>query len=230
MIRALETRYGGHLFRSRLEARWAYAFDLMKIRWEYEPQGYECTTRLSQLGTIDGDQPTFPYLPDFWLPDHEVFAEVKGQLATEEEFIRLLDAVASLSSDGGGGCQDTGGNDVVLLGPISRPFNAPYGLHMHKGTLTAHPWNGYQHNTFCKLRGDEFVIAQDYGSSSWHGIGDTYELPRLKYDRREDWKHVSSLLLGGYYPLHGIKDAMVAASQARFEHGQTPDPVSAGRR
>lgn len=31
------TRYGGVLFRSRLEATWAAFFDLLEWRWEYEP-------------------------------------------------------------------------------------------------------------------------------------------------------------------------------------------------
>jgi hypothetical protein len=50
-IPAIETSYGGALFRSRLEARWAVFFDHMLIEWEYEPEGYE---------TPDGR-----YLPDF---------------------------------------------------------------------------------------------------------------------------------------------------------------------
>ncbi len=36
-IQAIETRYAGHLFRSRLEARWAAFFDLVGLQWEYEP-------------------------------------------------------------------------------------------------------------------------------------------------------------------------------------------------
>lgn len=36
-IAAIETRYAGHLFRSRLEARWAAFFDLTGIKWQYEP-------------------------------------------------------------------------------------------------------------------------------------------------------------------------------------------------
>lgn len=52
-IKAIETRYAGHRFRSRLEARWAVFFDQLGIAWEYEPQGY-----LTSAG---------PYLPDFRL-------------------------------------------------------------------------------------------------------------------------------------------------------------------
>ena len=36
-IRAIETLYRGHLFRSRLEATWAAFFDLCGWDWEYEP-------------------------------------------------------------------------------------------------------------------------------------------------------------------------------------------------
>lgn len=69
MIRAIETRYKGYRFRSRLEARWAVFFDALGFRWEYEAEGFAL--------------PSGPYLPDFWLPDLRTFAEVK---ATNEEF------------------------------------------------------------------------------------------------------------------------------------------------
>ena len=55
-ITAIETRYKGYRFRSRLEARWAVFFDALNLRWEYEKEGYELP---------DGGR----YLPDFWLPD-----------------------------------------------------------------------------------------------------------------------------------------------------------------
>lgn len=37
MVKALETRYAGTLFRSRLEARWAAFFDVLAWQWTYEP-------------------------------------------------------------------------------------------------------------------------------------------------------------------------------------------------
>ena len=40
MLKAIDTKYAGHLFRSRLEARWAVFFDCLGIHWEYEPEGY----------------------------------------------------------------------------------------------------------------------------------------------------------------------------------------------
>jgi hypothetical protein len=70
-LRALETRYAGHRFRSRLEARWAVFFDELRIAWQYELQGFELS---------DGSL----YLPDFFLPgfdDRErgLWVEVKPE-------------------------------------------------------------------------------------------------------------------------------------------------------
>jgi hypothetical protein len=81
-IKAIETRYKGYRFRSRLEARWAVFFDAFPLRWEYEHEGYD----LGKEGY---------YLPDFYLPDLEggTFVEVKpddDQLDKyEEKFLTL---------------------------------------------------------------------------------------------------------------------------------------------
>ena len=67
-IRAIETRYKGYRFRSRLEARWAVFFDALNLRWEYEPEGF--TTSAG------------PYLPDFrvWTPQGQpIWYEVKPE-------------------------------------------------------------------------------------------------------------------------------------------------------
>ena len=64
VIKSIETVYNGYRFRSRLEARWAVFFDAMGIKYEYEMEGFD-------LG--DGVY----YLPDFYLPDLDVFVEVK---------------------------------------------------------------------------------------------------------------------------------------------------------
>lgn len=64
MVKAIETRYKGYRFRSRLEARWAVFFDAFPLKWEYEPEGYD----LGDAGY---------YLPDFFLPDMNLWVEVK---------------------------------------------------------------------------------------------------------------------------------------------------------
>lgn len=39
-IKAIETRYRGYRFRSRLEAKWAVFFDALGIKWEYETESF----------------------------------------------------------------------------------------------------------------------------------------------------------------------------------------------
>jgi hypothetical protein len=79
-INAIDTYYAGHLFRSRLEARWAVFFNSLGIRWEYEPQGYR----------VGEDRR--PYLPDFYLTDLGWWIEVKGDHQRLDVSL-LLDAV-----------------------------------------------------------------------------------------------------------------------------------------
>jgi len=78
-MKAIETRYKGYRFRSRLEARWAVLFDTLKIEYLYESEGFEFENGLK-------------YLPDFWLPKQKTWVEVKGvePVATEIEKIDKL--------------------------------------------------------------------------------------------------------------------------------------------
>lgn len=64
-IKAIETKYKGYRFRSRLEARWAVFFDALKLDWEYEKEGFEMQD--------DGR-----YLPDFWVSDWQTWVEIKS--------------------------------------------------------------------------------------------------------------------------------------------------------
>jgi hypothetical protein len=68
-IKAIETIYAGHRFRSRLEARWAVVFDALGIRWEYEAEGFATSAGRYlpdfRFGSADSDQP-------------RLWAEVKG--------------------------------------------------------------------------------------------------------------------------------------------------------
>ena len=62
--RSIQTEYNGRLFRSKLEADYARAFDVIGLAWEYEDRG-----------RYFGDQ---FYLADFLLPRSGQFVEVKG--------------------------------------------------------------------------------------------------------------------------------------------------------
>lgn len=76
-IRAIETRYNGYRFRSRLEARWAVFFDTMNAPYSYEYQGY--------ILTNEG-----PYLPDFLLLRSSLFVEVKPEIPSDEAVCKIV--------------------------------------------------------------------------------------------------------------------------------------------
>jgi len=75
----IETTYNGIKFRSRLEARWAMFFDMIHVRWNYEPEGF-----------TNGDE---CYLPDFVLYNVAlrddalpVYIEIKPESFTESQY------------------------------------------------------------------------------------------------------------------------------------------------
>src|SRR5713226_9543157 len=70
-MKAIDTEYKGNLFRSRLEARHAILFDCEGIEWTYEQEGYE----------LDGIR----YLPDFYIPQSELFIEIMGIQPNQQE-------------------------------------------------------------------------------------------------------------------------------------------------
>lgn len=75
MIKAIETKYNGCNFRSRLEARWAVFFDAAGIEYQYEPEGFDLRNGVW-------------YLPDFWLPQVKMWAEVKPITLTPDEIMK----------------------------------------------------------------------------------------------------------------------------------------------
>nr|DAT64577.1 MAG TPA: Protein of unknown function (DUF1064) [Caudoviricetes sp.] len=90
-VKPIETQYHGYRFRSRLEARWAVFFDVMGIKYEYEKEGFELSSGR--------------YLPDFWLPEWEVWFEVKPSFPETEELYKLQElcietGYAALCSEG----------------------------------------------------------------------------------------------------------------------------------
>jgi len=88
-MKAIETRYKGYRFRSRLEARWAVFFDRLELDWQYEPEGF-----YTPAGT---------YLPDFFLPQLNLWIEVKSENSKEskdETNAKLLGVVAQTKARG----------------------------------------------------------------------------------------------------------------------------------
>jgi hypothetical protein len=83
-LQAIDTKYNGYRFRSRLEARWAVFFDNLGMKYEYELEGFK-------LPSGKG------YLPDFFLPDLSLFVEVKP---TEKISYLELQKMVEFSLDG----------------------------------------------------------------------------------------------------------------------------------
>lgn len=75
-IKAIPTRYNGNQFRSRLEARWAVAFDKSGIEYQYEPETYD----LPGLGW---------YCPDFYLPEYDLIVEIKNEKVKIPKYPRV---------------------------------------------------------------------------------------------------------------------------------------------
>lgn len=70
-IKAIETKYNGFRFRSRLEARWAIFFDMIGLKYEYEVEGF--------------DMNGVCYLPDFYIPSLDRWFEIKAKPLSEYE-------------------------------------------------------------------------------------------------------------------------------------------------
>ena len=69
---AIKTNYKGITFRSRLESRFAALMDELRIRYIYEPMKYNL---------IDGGT----YMIDFFLPDQQLYVELKPKWPHIEE-------------------------------------------------------------------------------------------------------------------------------------------------
>lgn len=208
-ITAIETRYAGYAFRSRLEARWAVFFDKLGIPWKYEPQGY----------VVAGQ----PYLPDFWVGDEDgCWVEVKGTLDREG----LAKIAAAAGPDGlplhtGNDARpidieaQMGGPNVwlqtanplfqriLLLGDIPDP-RIPW----------AHP--------LLLLSNGRHLIEMP---ATWWSVKGKWRLLRL-----DGWSAVGAdptnhMPHGSPYPAlaanYLVSDAYAAARSARFEHGES---------
>ena len=71
-MKPIPTIFRGITYRSRLEARWQCFFDSINLSAQYEPEGF-----VLESGTC--------YLPDFWLPQVRMFAEIKPEYLTPSE-------------------------------------------------------------------------------------------------------------------------------------------------
>jgi len=199
-IQAIETRYAGCRFRSRLEARWAVFFDTLSIPWEYEPEGFE-------LG--DGER----YLPDFRLlrPNGSyVYVEVKGDDSMASNDYREM---LSSAVDYHGPLE----NGLLLLGPIPDVSRASVVLHSRlvwkKGDyLESVEWRYLHQHSYLWPYVGVGSYEDGWSAPGWSPEA-TWKARVLEVALPEDQR---------WFPLNGkLKAAYEAARSARFEHGES---------
>lgn len=92
---AIQTRYKGYHFRSRLEARWAVFLDSLGVQWEYEVEGFDLS-QYAEMFNNPGRDPIGMYLPDFLLKGSNAWLEVKPELP-EDHFFQTRDEELMIS-------------------------------------------------------------------------------------------------------------------------------------
>ncbi|KKN39232.1 hypothetical protein LCGC14_0745150 [marine sediment metagenome] len=85
-LKPIDTYWNGHLFRSRLEARWAVFFDTYGTEYDYEPEGFQLEKRW--------------YLPDFYLPGEQIWVEIKPRLENMAVYPPIEELVTKSGTEG----------------------------------------------------------------------------------------------------------------------------------
>lgn len=220
---AIETEYAGHLFRSRLEARWAVFFTALGIEWKYEPQGYYVGDERVQRHT---------YLPDFYLPTTGTWVEVKGDV-NAFDWQLLADAVDW--GRGLPGIEDSIGTarGLLLLGDV--PNLTGPGLPIHP--ILQHYKGGAVNGACVVHRAKQCPDVAVVRRGSRGGLGDPSGFDST--DRNGlgplGEEMVRILFKGDHFDREArrskrVGDAYRAARSARFEHGQVGGMLPAAPR
>jgi hypothetical protein len=192
-IKAIETRYKGYRFRSRLEARWAVFFDALGIKWEYEKQTYEL---------MDGRG----YLPDFYLSSSDMWIEVKPSAINDPNHLPPSSANVAFAF----GAWVCVGRPWVESAPVwdPRPDYTVWSPGDLYTTSSPFLWTQCARCGWFGLesRGEITARYKDdlsrYGA--WHGCS----------NRQCTSEHTGRLLSAA------LQSAYAAARAARFEHGE----------
>jgi len=153
-LKAIETRYKGYRFRSRLEARWAVFFDALDLDWQYEPEGVSLS-----VGN---------YLPDFWIATVHMWAEVKPVPFSKHENA-LLYALA----------KETRFPALKLIGvPENKPyfgFTDDAGFEVEFCLTNHHNYPRKEHRFFCMPGCDEERRWADTAEAARQARGARFE-------------------------------------------------------
>jgi hypothetical protein len=213
-MKAIETRYKGYRFRSRLEARWAVFFDSLGIEWQYEPEGFE---------KEDSEGFIYRWLPDFYLPHSETWVEVKGGKIADcdaQKMAFMLDFGSPLDGIDEGGCDCYNGCVVGLKKGEKYPVNKKArGLLVLNEIPDPHAIKTeYLFISHCKGLHKKFASFSVLSRSVFISISETIEVfDYWDHDELFTQKEKQSLYSGIVFA--DIRKASIAARSARFEHG-----------
>lgn len=202
-IRAIETFYDGYRFRSRLEARWAVFFNAAGIRYVYEPEGFY------QSGD-HGEQ----YLPDFYLPEYDVYAEAKGlRPGAGDEVKKAISVMAN------------GINRKVLLILPEIP-NAYYCGVWWLPIYYYHPLCGTSGCRAAFLDHGPIMLTTDFSVGCSCHLN-TFHPDMIEKDMTavadEDMKENNLFPVRESFDSDSLRNCFLKARQARFEHGEVPE-------
>lgn len=209
-IKPIETVYNGYRFRSRLEARWAVFFDKIGIKYQYEPEGYE----------VDLGDKVIRYLPDFYLPDQNIHAEVKPSfeklMEDSEKLAWMIDYDGPMS------------NGLLVLGQIPK-FDYELLADYIPGFIFL-KWDcGIMHQ-WATFTITPNLVIDDLFNEGCATAPNLIDTPDRRYlaeigDLYMKFRNMDKCVSGEWYELSPVRipsEAYFAARQARFEHGETP--------
>lgn len=209
----IETHYNGYRFRSRLEARWAVFFDAVGIEYQYEQEGFE--------REYDGEK--VYYLPDFYLPQLGVYAEVKGS----DEALKIDALKLGAMIDWGGPLA----KGVVILG------NIPNWQKVSWANLPLFSFLINDKSVFhelCTFYPRKWILPEAWLIKGDEIIRRSMELPfgccqgtdGVPTETTTKERFLQESVVSSWNikdpDFARIKEAYRLAFQARFEHGETP--------
>ena len=213
-IKPIETWYKGIKFRSRLEARWAVFFDACGIKYEYEPGGFERKW---------GEDEVYKYLPDFYLPEYDIYVEVKP---TDERLFKDADKLGMMVDFGG-----PMSNGLLILGNIPDPTKMTFAnipifslLYNKKAVRLEHAaFIPHSYRGVVFARGDRLLqaIYCDFGLEGFYDCLDGGGIPEKTTTQcRWSKENVRSVVHPATKEFQLLKTAYIKARSARFEHGE----------
>ena len=113
-MKVLEVEYNNYTFRSRTEAKWAKLLDELSVEYVYEPDTY-----VLDLMNCNKKRRKVRYLPDFYLPQQELYLEIKNngnKKPTSDESLKAY--LLSLN---------TNKNVIIAFGDVNYNANVSYG-------------------------------------------------------------------------------------------------------